>query len=109
MREDLARQIGAKAALKLKARSEGPPGVWNGLGMMGLVGWSVVVPALLGVALGLWLDDRHPSPHSWALALLMAGLTLGCMNAWHWVAREDRAMHEVKDTGAAQAEEDGHA
>ena len=28
--------------------------------MMGLVGWSVVVPTLLGAALGIWLDHRHP-------------------------------------------------
>ncbi len=62
--------------------------------MMGLVGWSVVVPTLAGAALGLWLDGRHVGTHSWTLALLMAGLTLGCLNAWHWVTREDRAMHE---------------
>jgi ATP synthase protein I len=87
-------QVGAKAARKLKARRHSTPGVWFGLGMMGLVGWSVVVPTLLGAALGIWLDNRHPGRHSWTLALLMAGLTLGCVNAWLWVAREDEAMRE---------------
>jgi len=24
----------------------------------------------------------------------MAGLALGCLNAWHWVANEDKAMQE---------------
>lgn len=90
----LADQVGAKATRKLKARRDGTPGVFFGLGMMGLVGWSVVVPTLLGAALGLWLDRQHASAHSWTLALLMAGLTIGCLNAWHWVAREDRAMHD---------------
>ena len=42
--------------------------------MMGLIGWSVVVPTLLGAALGIWLDERHPGAHSWTLALLVAGL-----------------------------------
>ena len=40
-----AGEIGAKAARKLKARKSAQ-GVWFGLGMMGLVGWSVVVPTL---------------------------------------------------------------
>ena len=35
-----------------------------------------------------------PAAHSWTLALLVAGLMLGCLNAWHWVAKEDRAMHD---------------
>jgi ATP synthase protein I len=90
----LAGQVGAKAARKLKARRNASQGVWFGLGMMGLVGWSVVIPTLLGAALGLWLDKNHPASHSWTLALLVAGLTIGCLNAWHWVTREDKAMRE---------------
>ena len=93
----LADQVGAKAARKLRARRDGAPGVFFGLGMMGLIGWSVVVPTLLGAALGLWLDRRYAGTHSWTLALLLAGLTIGCLNAWRWVAREDRAMHEDED------------
>lgn len=60
--------------------------------MMGLIGWSVVVPTLLGAALGRWLDTHHRGTHPWTLALLVAGLVLGCAIAWHWVAKEDRAM-----------------
>ncbi len=96
-RRGLADQVGVKAARKLKARRDGAPGVFFGLGMLGLVGWSVVVPTLLGAALGLWIDRRHADTHSWALALMVAGLTLGCFNAWHWVAREDRLMHRDDD------------
>jgi len=93
----LADQVGAKAKRMLKARRKSSPGVWFGLGMMGLVGWSVVVPTLLGAALGLWLDRHHPASHSWTLALLVAGLVFGCVNAWHWVAKEDRAMREEQE------------
>ena len=88
-----AGEISVKAARKLKARKS-TQGVWFGLGMMGLVGRSVVVPTLLGAALGIWLDKHHPGKHPWTLALLVAGLTLGCLNAWHWIAKEDRAMHD---------------
>ena len=88
-----AGEVGAKAALKLKARKS-TQGVWFGLGMMGLVGWSVVVPTLLGAALGIWLDNHHPGKHPWTLSLLVVGLAVGCLNAWHWVAKEDKAMHD---------------
>ena len=95
---DLAGQIGAKAARKLKARKS-TQGVWFGLGMMGLVGWSVVVPTLLGAALGLWLDQHHPGKHAWTLALLVVGLAIGCVNAWYWIAQQEKAMRdEPKDT-----------
>lgn len=62
--------------------------------MMGLVGWSVVVPTLIGAGVGLWLDKNHPGSHSWTLALLVGGLILGCANAWRWIDKEDKAMSE---------------
>jgi len=93
----LARQVGAKAKRKLKARRNAAQGVWFGLGMMGLIGWSVVVPTLVGAALGLWLDKHHPVKQSWTLALLVAGLVVGCVNAWHWVAKEDKAIHDEQE------------
>ena len=77
------------------------PGIWFGLGTMGIVGWSVAVPTLLGAALGLWLDRRFPGAHSWVLALLVAGLCLGCFNAWLWVVRQDREMHAQDGDGDA--------
>lgn len=56
--------------------------------MFGLVGWSVAIPAVLGIALGIWLDRAFPSRLSWTLTLLIAGLVLGCLNAWYWIKRE---------------------
>jgi ATP synthase protein I len=88
-----AGEISVKAARKLKAR-QSTQGVWFGLGMMGLVGWSVVVPTLLGAALGIWLDNHHPGKHPWTLALLVVGLAVGCLNAWHWIAKEEKAMRD---------------
>ena len=96
-RTAFSREVGAKAARKLKAQRNATPGVWFGLGMMGLIGWSVVVPTLLGAALGIWLDKHHPGSHSWTLALLVVGLVIGCLNAWHWVAKEDKAMREEQE------------
>jgi ATP synthase protein I len=52
------------------------------------------LPTLFGAALGVWLDKRYPGAHGWTLALLMAGLAIGCLNAWHWIAREQEAMRD---------------
>jgi ATP synthase protein I len=92
----LAGQVGANATRKLKARKS-TQGVWFGLGMMGLIGWSVAVPTLLGAALGIWLDKHHAGKHPWTLALLVAGLLIGCLNAWYWVAKEEKAMREEQE------------
>ncbi len=86
------REVGAKAARKLKAQRDGKQGVWFGLGMSGLIGWSVAVPTLAGALFGLWWDRHHPGAHSWTLMLLVAGLIIGCANAWNWLAQEDKAM-----------------
>jgi ATP synthase protein I len=93
-----AGQIGTKATRKLKARKS-TQGVWFGLGMMGLIGWSVVVPTLLGAALGLWLDNHHPGKHAWTLALMVVGLAIGCLNAWYWVAQQEKAMRDEPEDG----------
>jgi ATP synthase protein I len=94
---DFGREIGVKAARKLKARRNSTQGVWFGLGMIGLIGWSVVVPTLLGAALGFWIDHRHPGGYSWTLMLLIIGLVIGCLNAWHWMAKEDKEMREEEE------------
>ena len=94
---EFSRHVGAKAARKLRARQNPTPGLWFGLGMMGLIGWSITVPTLLGVAIGIWLDKVHPGDRSWTLALLVAGLVIGCFNAWHWVDKEDKAMRNDRD------------
>ena len=91
---DFSRNVGAKETRKLKAQRQPTHAIWFGFAMFGLVGWSVAIPTLLGAALGWWLDRHHPAARSWTLTLLIAGLILGCINAWHWVSKENQAMHK---------------
>lgn len=88
--EKVVEAIGRSAERKLTARAERRRNLWFGLGMFGMVGWAVAVPTLVGIALGLWVDARIESDMSWTLALLLAGVALGCLNAWFWVSRESR-------------------
>jgi ATP synthase protein I len=64
---------------------------WQGLGLVGAVGWMVSLPAVLGALLGRWLDARFASGIFWTLSLLVLGLALGCASAWRHVWRELRA------------------
>jgi len=89
-----SQQVGESESRKIRALRNQVPSVWAGLGMMGLVGWSVTIPTLLCAALGIWLDHHYPAKHNWTLALIVAGLAIGCLNAWHWVANEVLAMRD---------------
>lgn len=85
---EFQRRVGKHAERKRRARAAGRPSAWFGLGMFGLIGWSVAIPTLAGVALGLWLDERYPGDVSWTLTFLIIGVALGCLNAWYWVKQE---------------------
>lgn len=91
---DFSRRIAEKEKRKLTALREKNGTVWFGLGMFGMVGWSVAVPALLGALLGIWLDRHYPETFSWTLTFLIIGLFTGSIIAWYWVTKEDKEMHQ---------------
>ena len=93
-REEFPEKIGTKEARKMKARREKNRGIWLGLGMMGMIGWSVAIPTLIGVAIGIWMDIRYPGQISWTLTFLSIGLAVGCANAWYWIKREREKIEE---------------
>jgi len=86
--ERFAAKVRAREKRKLKKRREGEHGAWFGLGMFGLVGWSVAVPTIAGIAIGVWLDAKFEGQRSWTLTFLFIGIVIGCINAWFWIKRE---------------------
>lgn len=86
-RREFGRLVGRKADRRIEARRRGN-GVWFWLGMLGLIGWTVAVPTVIGVVVGLWLDRIAPASFSWTLTMLVLGLALGLITAWFWVSRE---------------------
>jgi ATP synthase protein I len=91
---DIGEEIGEKEARKLRARRHKNRSIWFGLGTFGMVGWSVAIPTLIGVALGIWIDRNLPTRFSWTLMLLLGGLLVGCLNAWYWLNFESRLIQE---------------
>ncbi|MDR4508078.1 MAG: AtpZ/AtpI family protein [Candidatus Brocadiaceae bacterium] len=79
-------EIGKKEIRKLKGRREKNRNViWLGMGTSGIIGWSVTIPTLTGITLGIYMDKRWPSSFSWTIMLLGIGIVLGCLNAWFWI------------------------
>ncbi len=114
--EALARKLGAAERRKVEARERDEESVWFGLGTFGLVGWSVAIPTLIGLALGIWLDSALPLGFSWTLTLLFVGIVVGCLNAWYWISRERDEIGEIhghiedddSTLSSDQEDEDGH-
>ena len=61
---------------------------WQGLGLVGSVGWMVAVPTVGGALLGRWLDARFATHVFWTLSLLFVGVVLGSASAWRQIKRE---------------------
>ena len=64
---------------------EGEASVARRLAQIGVLGWMVVVPTLVGMFAGRWLDHTYNSGIFWTAPLLMIGLALGCWTAWKWI------------------------
>ena len=64
---------------------EGDPSVAHRLAQIGVLGWIIVTPMLLGMFAGRWLDREFGSGLFWTAPLLMLGLGLGCWSAWKWI------------------------
>jgi ATP synthase protein I len=62
--------------------------LWQGLGLVGSVGWMVVLPALLGAFAGRFIDGRSKTGVFWTISLLFLGLVFGCLTAWRQVREE---------------------
>lgn len=90
-RNKLDNIVGKKAKRKISAREDNEKNsLWFGLGMFGLVGWSVAVPTLIFIAVGILIDSSTDSQYSWTLMMLFAGVIVGSLNAWYWISKESK-------------------
>ncbi|MDY0235548.1 MAG: AtpZ/AtpI family protein [Gudongella sp.] len=82
--EELLEQIERDSQKKIKSEEEGSE-IMFGLGLFGIIGWSIAVPTVLGIFLGIFLDNKFTQSFSWTLTLLFTGVVVGSLNAWHWI------------------------
>lgn len=84
----LRRIVLRKSIQRERARRTGTDTIWSWMGTFGLVGWTVAVPTLLGVALGVFLDRRTGGSISFTITFLVVGAAVGATMAWYWIRRE---------------------
>lgn len=102
--DQLSEQVAKKELRKIKDRNNQDRSIWFGLGMFGLVGWSIAIPTLIGITVGLWIDRTFEHNYSCTLMSLFVGLVIGCSIAWYWVKRESLAAEEPDNELQSEAD-----
>lgn len=70
---------------RARRQREGEGSLAQSLGMIGVLGWTIVAPMLAGIFAGRWLDHRLHGGIVWTAGLLVLGLAAGCALAWRRV------------------------
>ncbi len=86
--EQLRDAVKTRRERRRRWEREGERSIGQNLAMIGSLGWAVVIPTLVGIFLGRWLDHAFRSGIFWTLGLLVAGLALGCTLAWKRMHRK---------------------
>ena len=71
-----------------QAREDREPTIATRLGQIGVLGWAIVAPILLGVVVGRWLDWALKTGIFFTAPLIMLGAAAGLWTAWRWMHRQ---------------------
>lgn len=80
--KDMHRAVRLREERRERWRREGERSIWRNLSMIGVLGWLIVTPMLLGVFLGRWLDRSFDTGITFTGALIFLGAALGGRLAW---------------------------
>ena len=83
----------AEAARRVVARTEEgrevpEPSLGARFGQIGILGWTIVVPTLVGLFVGRWLDRTFETGVFFSAPLLMVGAAFGFWSTWRWMHRQ---------------------
>ena len=82
---DAARRAAEREA---EGRADPEPSLGARLGQIGVLGWTIIVPTLLFLFLGRWLDRIFGTGIFFSAPLLMIGAAIGFWSAWRWMHRQ---------------------
>ena len=68
--------------------NEGEPSVARFVGQIGVLGWIIVAPTLIGLFIGRWLDHKLETGIFWSAPLLLLGVVIGFWSAWRWMHKQ---------------------
>ncbi len=81
---EAARQAANRAR---QGREDPEPSMGQRLGQIGVLGWTVVIPILLGVVVGRWMDRKLETGIFFTAPFLLVGAAIGFWLAWRWMHR----------------------
>jgi len=81
-----ARQADERAKAGL---SQPEPSLSRRLAQIGVLGWAIVVPILLGLVVGRWIDHLFSTGITFSAALIIGGAAFGMWSAWRWMGGHD--------------------
>jgi ATP synthase protein I len=68
--------------------NEGEPSMARHVGQIGILGWIIVTPTLIGLFIGRWLDHHFGTGIFWSAPLLLLGVVVGYWSAWRWMHKQ---------------------
>lgn len=86
--DPLLRNVRLRSQRRDRARREGEPSTMRWLAEIGVLGWMIVVPVLVGLFIGRWLDAVTHLHLLFTTVLIIAGFVLGFWSAWRWMNRQ---------------------
>jgi ATP synthase protein I len=84
----LGEPVRRRRARRDQGRREGERPLGRNLALIGMLGWLVVTPTLLGLLAGRWIDRHENTGIFWTAALLVVGVVIGCRMAWQRIKEE---------------------
>ncbi len=83
--DPLVKEVRLRGERHRLSQREGEPSVAHRLAQIGVLGWIIVMPILIGVFAGRWLDRQLHTGLFFTAPLLLLGAVLGCWSAWKWM------------------------
>ncbi|HMB75494.1 MAG TPA: AtpZ/AtpI family protein [Kiloniellaceae bacterium] len=87
-RDALQHAVRLREARRRRWDEEGERSLWQNLSMIGALGWLIVTPILMGIAIGRWLDRTFETGIFFSGAFIFLGVVLGAGLAWQRIHKE---------------------
>jgi len=86
--DGLTKAVRERRARRERWYREGEPSMTRFVGQIGVLGWIIVAPTLIGLFVGRWIDRWLGTGIFWSAPLLLAGVVIGCWSAWRWMHQQ---------------------
>lgn len=83
--DPLVKEIERERERRSRWEREGDMSIGRRLAQIGVLGWIFVIPTLVGLFVGRWLDVSLGTGIFWSAPLMIVGLCVGGWTAWKWM------------------------